>query len=169
MKYDADAVKAALSQHGVAVNVITSVLSELTAQAKEEATAAAIERAQQGTNAVVHTVFLCYPAGVELPEPMTGWVVKAPEEFGYHDLVQRVCQAGCDFNSTRRGRKNPVQTLAEALEAVPRTISKRTYGVAVVTKEPVYCIPVVGTLPVDSNGMPEANPDCGATALDEAD
>lgn len=72
---------------------------------------------------------------------LTGWVVQIPEEHAPHVLRGHVCEAAHHFNSTKKGRLVPVQTVGEACENIPAKIFKE-YGIWLKTKLPVYAIPV---------------------------
>lgn len=66
-----------------------------------------------------------------------GWVVQMPEEESFRSCLRKISDAAHDFNMTPKGRRIPVKSIGEALEAVPARIM-REHGVWVKTREAVY-------------------------------
>lgn len=77
---------------------------------------------------------------------LTGWVVQIPEDASPHTAPARLRDCAHHFNSTKRGRMCPVQTLGEAVENVTAKITKQ-YGVWIKTKTPIFAIPAANELP----------------------
>lgn len=84
-------------------------------------------------------VLVSDPAGKLESGSLVGWVCQIPEADSPVTVEQRVVEAAHHFNTTKRGRLLPVQTVGEACEAVPAKLFKEQQ-VWVKTKEPVYLI-----------------------------
>lgn len=146
MKYDIDDIVAALRRVGVEPNVQTHVVEELRAQTTEEKKDK--EGSGTGGNQWNHVGLINGTQNGS--EAAIGWVLKVHEDVDNATIVDRLCQAGQVFNTSRRGRRLPVTNLAEVLENVPRTITKTQFGIQVQTKESIYLYSVNGATPVDS-------------------
>lgn len=77
---------------------------------------------------------------------LTGWVVQIPEDASPHTAPARLRDCAHHFNSTKRGRVMPVQTIGEACENVTAKITKE-HGVWIKTKTPIFAIPAANELP----------------------
>lgn len=97
-------------------------------------------------------VFILQPAGVTLPEDMTGWVFQVNEETHLPSVLGAVAVAAATYNSTKKGRKNPVKSTGEAFEAIPAKLFKEFGGLSVKTKLPVWILPAPSVLPVSRAG-----------------
>lgn len=85
-------------------------------------------------------------AALMATEALTGWVVQIPEDVSPMSAPSRIKDSAHAFNSTKRGRIMPVQTIGEACENVPAKITKEN-GVWIKTKAPIYAIPILNELP----------------------
>lgn len=85
-------------------------------------------------------------AAIMKEEAIQGWVVQIPEEASPASAPSRIKDAAHHFNSTKRGRLMPVQTLGEACENVPGRIAK-DHGLWIKTKATIYAIPAANELP----------------------
>jgi hypothetical protein len=79
---------------------------------------------------------------------IVGWVVKIPESDPFVTVPEKIQAAANDFNVTPKGRRMPVRTVGESLEAIPARIFKE-HGISVLTKEPVSFLPVDNCLKKD--------------------
>jgi len=70
---------------------------------------------------------------------LVGWVLQIPEDAAIVTTEERISNAAHAFNSTKRGRLHPVQTIGEAIEYVKAKHFKDA-GVWVKTKEPVLML-----------------------------
>ncbi len=88
------------------------------------------------------------PDGQMPDTELAGWVIQIPEDASALSLMERIQKAAYEFNATRRGRKLPVESIGEALEAVP---SKNFKDVEVwlKTKTPVLVLTTDNVLPTD--------------------
>lgn len=89
------------------------------------------------------------PDGQMPEQELAGWVLQLPEEASVLSVLERVHKATYDFNSTRRGRKLPAETLGEAFEAVPAKNFKDV-ELWVKTKTPVLVLTTDNKLPKDA-------------------
>jgi hypothetical protein len=71
---------------------------------------------------------------------LIGWVVQLPEEDSPYTVRARIVEAAHHFNTTKKGRLLPVQTIGEACENVPSRIFKEQ-SIWIKTKCAVYAIP----------------------------
>lgn len=79
---------------------------------------------------------------------MTGWVLQIPEDDFAGDALGRIHQGAWDFNATPKGRRMPVRSVGEAIEAVPNRIFKQ-HNVWTKTKEAVWVVITDNTIPTD--------------------
>lgn len=127
--------------------LITAIQEEVKA-AEEEADANEKPPPQKKQFIIV----LSDPNG-DMPEKdFVGWVVQIPEMASALTVTERIHRAAYDFNSSRRGRKNPVSTIGEACEAVSQKHFKEA-EVAIKTKIPVSVIVTDNQIPTDGDGF----------------
>ncbi len=79
---------------------------------------------------------------------ITGWVVQIPEDDSPAAAAARIRFAACEFNTTPKGRRMPVQTIGEACEVVSAKLFK-TQNVWVKTKTPILAVPVQNAIPTE--------------------
>ena len=73
------------------------------------------------------------PHDVEL----VGWVIQIPEDDAISSVIEKIERAAYDHNISKRGRRYPVKSIGEAMEAVPvKTLKEQ--GLAVKTRIPVF-------------------------------
>lgn len=85
----------------------------------------------------------------DMPEKdLVGWIVQIPEMASPLTVEERIHRASYDFNSSSRGRKNPVSTIGEACEAVSQKHFKEA-EIAIKTKIPVSVIVTNNQIPTD--------------------
>jgi len=88
------------------------------------------------------------PNGELEGKDFTGWVVQIPEDDTPLSAEERLVRAAYEFNTTPKGRRMPVKTIAEACESVPARLTKEQQ-VWVKTKEPVYLLRTNNDIPFD--------------------
>lgn len=66
----------------------------------------------------------------------SGWVAQIPEDDSPQSVIDKINQAASDFNLTPKGRKTPLNTVAEFCEFGSAKINKAS-NLWVKTKEPV--------------------------------
>ena len=69
-------------------------------------------------------------------ELIYGLILKAPEGIDSAEFISRLSAAAHEHNATPKGRKFPVDNLAEACEAISPKILKE-FGISVTTKIPL--------------------------------
>ena len=71
---------------------------------------------------------------------LIGWVVQIPESDSPHTAPDKIREAAHHFNTTKKGRMLPAQTIGESCEVIPSRILKEQ-GVWVKTKCAIYARP----------------------------
>ena len=86
------------------------------------------------------------PEGKLPIDDFVAWVVQIPESESPATIEDRVFRAAYDYNTTKKGRLLPVQTVGEALESVPAKAFKEC-EVWVKTKHPVLVVRTRNEIP----------------------
>jgi hypothetical protein len=86
------------------------------------------------------------PQGFLRGHDFAGWVLQIPDEASPVTTEERIRQAAYDFNTTKKGRLLPTQTIGEACENVPARTFKE-HEVWVKTKTPVLVCVTNNELP----------------------
>lgn len=121
-----------LRQNGVAAPTIKQIITDLKQAAEDN-------KGTAGPKAKNKFVVLLNSPTNELTNAQA-WVVQVPEETAAADIMNKVSSAAREFNAnTRKGKKNPVRTLADAALTVTRKFFKAA-GVNIKTKIPVETI-----------------------------
>lgn len=83
-------------------------------------------------------ILISDPLGM-LPDghDFVGWVLQIPESENVTTTEERIANGAHLYNTTKKGRLMPVQTIGEAIENVP-TKHFKEYGVWVKTRVPVF-------------------------------
>lgn len=79
---------------------------------------------------------------------LVGWVVQIPEDTSPITLRERIFKGAYDFNASKKGRRLPVKSVGEALEAVGSKFFKEC-ELWVKTKEAVSVMITDNVLPRD--------------------
>lgn len=133
-------------------NLEADVVKELITAIQEEAAATETENEEKPPAVKKQFIILVSdPEGVMPEKDLVGWVVQIPEMASPLTVVERIQRAAYDFNSSRRGRKNPVSTIGEACEAVSQKHFKEA-EIAIKTKIPVSVIVTDNQIPTDEPG-----------------
>ena len=82
----------------------------------------------------------------EIKGDFMGWVLQIPENEDATEVVNGIKKAAYNFNASKRGRKYPVSTIGQAIDAVGSKFLK-PYNVFVKTKEPVLVVKTNNVLP----------------------
>lgn len=90
-------------------------------------------------------IVLANPDGI-LPPDITGWVIQVDEGVPPPSVFERLGQAAAEYNTTRKGRHHPANTVPELFENVAAKFFKPTQ-ISVKTKMPVWCLPAPDKLP----------------------
>ncbi|MGH8017021.1 MAG: hypothetical protein ACREIA_01815 [Opitutaceae bacterium] len=135
-----------LSDSHIDPAIVDRVVRQITRAAEKAADEAATEREPAEKKQWV--IILADPHG-ELPAlDLVGWVVQVPEQVSPATALERITRAAHHYHTTRRGRKQPVRSFAEACEVVGAKYLKEEH-VAIKTKLPVTAIVSDNTLPAD--------------------
>lgn len=125
---------------------LLEMLADMTADESDEEKPPAIKKQ--------FVVILSDPVGRFTPEFMEAsglgalvcWVVQIPEDASPHTAPNRIYESAHHFNTTKKGRLLPVQTVGETLENVGGKITEEQ-GLWIKTRVPVYAMPVNGEIP----------------------
>ncbi len=132
-------------------NLEADVMKELITAIQEEANAAEAEAEEKPPVQKKQFIILVSDPNGEMPEKdLVGWVVQIPEMASPLTVTERIHRAAYDFNSSRRGRKNPVSTIGEACEAVASKHFKEA-EIAIKTKIPVSVMVTNNEIPMDGD------------------
>ncbi len=132
-------------------NLEPDVLKEIIQALQEEANADEEEKDEKPPPQKKQFVILVSdPEGVMPEKDLVGWVVQIPEMASVLTVPERIHKAAYDFNSSRRGRKNPVSTVGEACEAVAAKHFKEA-EIAIKTKIPVAVVVTDNEIPTDGD------------------
>lgn len=125
------------------------VMTKLINAIQEEAAAVEAETEEKPPPQKKQFIILISDPDGEMPEKdFVGWVVQIPEMASPLTVTERIHRASYDFNSSRRGRKNPVATIGEACEAVSAKHFKEA-EVGIKTKIPVSVVVTDNQIPTD--------------------
>jgi hypothetical protein len=134
-------------------NLEAEVMREILKALQEEANSADEEKEEKPPPQKKQFVILVSDPDGTMPEgkDFVGWVVQIPEMASVLTTSERIHKAAYDFNSSRRGRKNPVSTIGEACEAVASKHFKEA-DIAIKTKIPVAVVVTDNKIPTDDGG-----------------
>lgn len=144
-KVDLDLVKTVLQRNDLDTRLVAQILEEINLEVEQ------VEAAKEDRPPPVKkqfAVLLSDPERTFRDTDLTGWVVQLPEDEPAASAAERLVRAGWEFNTTRKGQRQPVRSLGEICEAVPARIL-REHEVWVKTKEPVWIVPADNELPVE--------------------
>ena len=82
-------------------------------------------------------------------DDFVAWVLQLPETESVATTQDRICRAAYDYNASRKGRLMPVNTIGEAIEAVPAKFLKEA-DVWIKTKTPVLVIRTNNQIPKEA-------------------
>ncbi len=139
-KVDLDLVKVILQRHELDVRQVARILEEI-----NQELAAMIDEDKPPPVKKQYVMVVSDPQGHFEGKDFTGWVVQIPEEAGVKGTEERLLKAAGDFNTSPKGRRLPVKTVAEICEHVPARFLKEQQ-IWVRTKEPVYVITTANKL-----------------------
>lgn len=84
----------------------------------------------------------------QIKEDLVGWVVQIDEESSPAVVLDRVHKSVYDFNVTKKGMKLPIETIGDAMEALPSTITKEK-DLWIKTKTPVLVVATDNNIPLE--------------------
>ena len=134
-KIEINIVAGAMQKHAIAPEVMAAILEDLNREAEGD---------EMGEPKPPHVKkqFVIVISDPENRLPKTdfvGWVVQIPDSESPSTTVERIVRTGHDFNSSKRGRLLPVQTVGETLESAQARFFKEN-GVWVKSKTPVLVV-----------------------------
>lgn len=145
-KIDTDQVAMILNQNELPQPTVERIMKDIARQVEEEQRAKEEEKAPKKKRQFV--ILLSDPES-ELPKKdLVGWVVQIPEDDSPLSVQERIQKAAYDFNASPRGRKLPVLSMGEAIEAVSAKFFKEQ-EVAIKTKVPVLALRTDNKLPTE--------------------
>ncbi len=134
-KIEINIVAGAMQKHAIAPEVMRAILEDLNREAEGEDTG-------ELKPPHVKKQFVIVISDPENRLPKTdfvGWVVQIPDSESPSTTVERIVRTAHDFNSSKRGRLLPVQTVGETLESAQARFFKEN-GVWVKSKTPVLVV-----------------------------
>lgn len=163
-KVEIELVKMVLQRNELDKSLVSQIVEDINAEA-----AAADEAEEEKTPAIKKQfVFLLSdPKGELVSKDYVGWVLQIPEDDSPFTAEERLIRSAYEHNTTRKGRRMPVKTIAEVCEHVSARTTKEQ-GVWIKTKEPVYVLRTGGKVLLDeiAKKVKQANAD-QADARDE--
>jgi hypothetical protein len=145
-KIEIDLVAEVLKDNELEEDLVMKIVRQLTRAA--EKLAAEAEAEKEPTTKKQWVILLSDPNGDLPDEDMVGWVVQIPENDNPGTVTGRIVKAAHHFNTTRRGRKHPAKSIAEACEVVGGKFLKEQ-NLAIKTKLPVTALKTDNVLPTD--------------------
>lgn len=141
MNIDLGTVQEILREQKVDSTVISVVVKELQKVAAEEAA----DKGPSGPKQKYQYSIIVNSPTNDLNN-LQGWVVKMPEDQKPSDLLVKIQTAAAkQNNNTKKGRKSPIKSVAEAFQYLKRKFSKEE-NFAPLTKSSVQVIVSDGTL-----------------------
>lgn len=134
-KIEINIVAGAMQKHAIAPEVMAAILEDLNREAEGDDTG-------EPKPPHVKKQFVIVISDPENRLPKTdfvGWVVQIPDSESPSTTVERIVRTAHDFNSSKRGRLLPVQTVGETLESAQARFFKEN-GVWVKSKTPVLVV-----------------------------
>ncbi|MGH8016770.1 MAG: hypothetical protein ACREIA_00505 [Opitutaceae bacterium] len=147
-KVEIELVAEVLKDNDLDQEMVDRIVRQITKVAEKAADEAAADREPPARKQWV--VIVSDPRG-ELPEmDMVGWVVQIPENVSPATATERIIKGAHHYNTTRRGRKHPAKSIAEACEVVGAKFFKDEH-VTIKTKLPVTALKTDNILPGDQS------------------
>ena len=140
-KVDIELVKMVLTRNDIDTRQVAGIIQEL-----QQENAAEVDEDKEAPVKKQWVVVVYDPEGELEGKEFTGSIVQIPEDESVYTAVERLHRAGYEFNTTKKGRRMPVKTVAEVCEHVPGRITKEQQ-VWPRHKEPCFLLPTDGILP----------------------
>lgn len=145
-KIEIDLVAEVLKDNELEEDLVMKIVRQLSRAADKLAAEAEAEKEPSQKKQWV--MLISDPNGDLPDEDMVGWVVQIPENDNPGTVTDRLIKAAHHYNTTRRGRKHPAKSIAEACEIVGSKIMKE-HKIAVKTKLPVSALKTDNVVPSD--------------------
>ena len=128
-------VAGAMQKHAIDPEVMRAILEDLNREAEGDDTGA-----EKPPHIKKQFVIVISDPENRLPKTdFVGWVVQIPDSESPSTTVERIVRTAHDFNSSKRGRLLPVQTVGETLESAQARFFKEN-GTWIKTKTPVLVV-----------------------------
>lgn len=149
-KIDLEILQMVLERNAVDARLTARILSDL----QEEIRLEKLEAEEREPPVKKKYVFLASdPEGVLDGKELVGWVVQIPADQSEYTVEERIFDAACEYNRSKKGRRDPAKTLGEACERVPAKIF-RERKIWVKNKEAAYLLATSNALPSASELRP---------------
>jgi hypothetical protein len=142
-KIDIDTLKVVLQRNELDGRKIAQILEDLALLTKEEE-----EKEKEPAVKKQYVPIISDPNGELDGKTFTGWVVQIPEEEPPMLTLEKIYMAAYEFNTSPKGRKMPVETIADACEVISPKIAKEM-NLWIKNKEPVEFIRTDNTIPLE--------------------
>ena len=143
-KVDLELVKLVLQRNSLDVRQVAQILEEI-----NQELAAQLDEEKEPPVKKQYVMLISDPRGQLDGKDFTGWVVQIPEDESPATTEDKLFRAASEFNSTPKGRRMPLKSIAELCEHAPGRILKEQLT-WVRTKEPVSVITTRNKLPSSS-------------------
>jgi hypothetical protein len=144
-KVDIDLVRKVLQRNEVDYETISQVLEDLELElgnpdaAESEGLLPPVKKQ--------FVILISDPNGRFTDELFTGWVLQVPEDQSPLEVPAKLIRAAYDFNQSKKGARDPAQTITDVCEVVPVKFLK-PQQVWVKTKEPILVIRTDNKIPL---------------------
>ncbi|MDR2341366.1 MAG: hypothetical protein LBD72_03515 [Puniceicoccales bacterium] len=157
-KVDIDLVRKVLQRNEIDFETISQVLEDLELEVGGPDASESGELLPPVKKQFV--ILISDPSGKFTGELFTGWVLQIPEDQSPLEVPAKLIRAAYDFNQSKKGVRDPVQSITDVCEVVQAKFLK-PQGVWVKTKEPILVIrtdnkiPLMTNAPANVRGQPD--------------
>ena len=144
-KVDIELVKAVLMRAELDAQKTAQIIQDITFESK----AAQADEEKEPAVKKQFVVVVSDPYGKLTDADYTGWVVQIPEDENPASALERLHKGAYDYNITPKGRRMPLNTIAETCEFGSPKIYKE-HKIWVKTKEPVLIVRTNNKIPMES-------------------
>ncbi|RRJ95135.1 hypothetical protein Ga0100231_013300 [Opitutaceae bacterium TAV4] len=95
-------------------------------------------------------ILISDPEGTLPENDLTGWVLQIPENESVLTTQERIHKAAYEFNTTKKGRMLPAETMGDAIENIPAKHFKEQQ-VWVKSKTPVLMLRTDNEIPMEKS------------------
>ncbi|OHE74296.1 MAG: hypothetical protein A2007_04355 [Verrucomicrobia bacterium GWC2_42_7] len=150
-KVDIDLVKKVMQRHLEDGKTVSQILSDISSEVKIQEAEAEMEPPPPPIKK--QFVILVSDPNNELDgKDFVGWVVQIPENESPMRTEEKIFRSAYEHNLSRKGRRYPVKTIAEACEAIPTRIFK-DQNIWVKNKEAVFVVRTSNEIPLDKSNL----------------
>lgn len=143
-KVDLELVKMVLQRNELDIRLVSQILEDINQELTSE-----IDEEKPPPVKKQYVIMISDPNGYLQGKDMTGWVLQIPEEDSPHVAEEKLIKSAYAFNTTPKGRRMPVKTVAEVCEVVSARILKEEH-IWVKSKEPVLVVKTNNKIPMDT-------------------